>query len=374
MVGNTAGRVVAIFDAIFQDGYNSLTGVTVERTGNTATYTKNSHGFTSQKGQIVKIGGFDQADYNVTGPIFNVLANSWDMTVANNPQNPGTGSGTAQHAPIFGAGSKTHSGTSLGTYRPATGNRFYLAVDSAASTLNARLRVFETVSAAGTAVTQGTNPCPLDAQVNGGLYFIHADASNSTARPWICVSNGTFVIFLCSYTATTTTGTGFMFGDFWSRKPTDSYNTLLVADNAAGNTGTSIVIPKISASSGTGNGDYMLRGYSGVAGAVNGAKIADYFRNGTAVTEMGASGLPFPHPIEGGLSMGPVWMRETNTTGIRATIPGIWIPFHQRPIAHGDTFSGGAGTPLAGKTFEAYNVGSAGQIIVETSDTWTAPT
>jgi hypothetical protein len=113
---------------------------------------------------------------------------------------------------------------------------------------------------------------------------------------------------------------------------------------------------------------------SGVAGAVNGAKIADYFRNGTAVTEMGASGLPFPHPIEGGLSMGPVWMRETNTTGIRATIPGIWIPFHQRPIAHGDTFSGGAGTPLAGKTFEAYNVGSAGQIIVETSDTWTAPT
>jgi hypothetical protein len=373
MVGSTAGRIIAILDACLQDGYNVLASVTVTRTGSVATYTKTAHGFTSQKGQIVAVSGFTETDYNITGPISNVTANTWDMTVANSPSTPGTGSGAAKHAPAWGAATKIFAGTNLASYQALSGSRLVLGVDATnTSAKNTRLRGFESMTAAGVAVASGTNPYPTDVQLSGGLFMQNSSTNDTTARPWMLVTNGTWLMFLNQFSSVTTTATGFFFGDFWSRKSGDAYNSLIVAPGTIDATSTATRLGAIDSTYTASVGHYLARSYTGVAGSLNVSKLQDYIRS--QATEMGASGQTYPQPIEGGLVLSPVWVTESvAATGIRGTLPGLWSPCHSRPISHGDTFSGATGTALEGKSFEAWNTGSVGQLILETSDTWTAP-
>ena len=372
MVGNTAGRFIAILDAILQDGYNTLTGVTATCTSTVATYTKTAHGFTAQKGQIVQVTGFTQTAYNVTGPISNVTANTWDMQLASTPSSD-TG-GTAKHAPCWGAGTKIFSGTNLASYKPLTGTRMVLGVDDAAGTAtNARIRGFESMTAAGVAVASGTNPFPTDAQMSGGLYFDKSSTNDATARAWVAVSNGTVLYFFNQMSGLTTTGNGFAFGDFWSRKSGgDSYACHILGDITSDATTASCRITNLSTSWTATNGLYIARSYTGTAGSIGALRFTDLFR--MTSSEIGAAGGTYPNPIEGGIVLCPIWLGEvTPANTARGTVPGLWAPAHARPLAHGDTFSGATGTALEGKTFEVFNAGSSAQICFETSDTWTAP-
>jgi hypothetical protein len=65
----------------------TLTGIT--RSSQTATATKNAHGFTS--GDSVTIAGATQTEYNGTFTISNVTTNTFDYTVTGAPASPATG-------------------------------------------------------------------------------------------------------------------------------------------------------------------------------------------------------------------------------------------------------------------------------------------
>ena len=68
---------------------------------------------------------------------------------------------------------------------------------------------------------------------------------------------------------------------------------------------------------------------------------------------MGYGGLPYPHPVDGGLYMSPVGVAEgvgaASQAVLRGVMRGIWNPLHNVPLNQGDIFQGNG--DLLGKTF-----------------------
>lgn len=255
---------------------------------------------------------------------------------------------------------KEFSGTNLAAYRAPTGNRMYLYVDDTA-TQNARLRAYEAM----TGIAAGTGSFPTDAQVSGGLYHYKSSAASSADRPWVCISDGKLVHFFSNADGASA-WVGWSFGDFESYKSGDTFNTVIVAATAANQSGQGLLL-MVSSVANAAAGHYMARSHTQIGGAVAAGKFTDAARSyGTLA--MGNAGAPYPAPIEGGVLLAPCWLSESSI-GARGRLPGLWVPLHQRPLAHADIFSG-AGS-LAGRTFETVMLYSnGGQVFLETSNTW----
>lgn len=263
----------------------------------------------------------------------------------------------------YGAGwAKEFAGTNVAAYRAPTGNRMYLGVDDT-TTNNARLRGFETMTAAGVSVASGSGPFPTDAQVSGGDYFYKSN-DTGTARPWLFVSDGKPFYFSSSTGGTATTNGLMFFGEFESYKAGDAYNTLLAAPHTANNN--TQLINLVTPATGTVSGHYLARAFTQLGGSTQCGKASDAVRaNGG--TALGGGGVTYPSPMDGGLLLGQVFITEP-TGGIRGRLPGLWNPLHAKPLTEGDTFSG-SGT-LAGRNFLVRNIDSSYQCFLETSDTW----
>ena len=257
---------------------------------------------------------------------------------------------------------KAFSGTNLASYRAPSGNRFYLGIDDS-TTLNARARGFETMTAAGVSVASGSGPFPTDVQLSGGNY-IYKGADTGTARVWRLVSDGQTLhlsINVATYFAL------FSFGDFASYKTADAYNTVIMGEVNA-NAHTAALIAYTSYSSAQ-SGAFLTRPHTQLGGAATSCKTVDAAYGVSNNQQIGSSGLSYPSPIEGALLLSRVQIGEPGS-GVRGLLPGLWCPMHTRPLADGDTFSGTG--DLSGRTFMAWIVGNTGQVFIETSDTWGA--
>lgn len=258
---------------------------------------------------------------------------------------------------------RTYSGTNKAVYRPASGNQYYLRVDDTGTT-SARVRGYETVSDVDT----GTGPFPTDAQISGGLY--HHKASGATTVPWVMVANGSAFWFWCDYSNDSTAGQVMFFGDLTNKTySSDAYHTLLAANASATATSTNMfsLIALLTANIG---GHYMPRRYNGSGTSIQVGKHSDQSRTSTT---LGGGSLPYPHATDSKLYVAPIWVFQfvsSSDVHIRGQIPGAWAPLHNKPITNMDTYSGTVGTDLAGKTFIALNIYNAGQIHLETSNTW----
>jgi hypothetical protein len=372
--GSTAGTWITALDAMLVNGVNSSsTGWSASWAGGTATFTKTGHGMpVGAAGIVLTVTGLSPAGYNVTNKTVTVVdANTITFPLADPSGTPATGTATVVRSPLGWA--KSFSGTNLASYRPGTGqgNRFYLNVDDTNTVAqNAKFRGFEVATAAGPADANGTQPFPTAVQLTGGLFQYRSSTADATVRPWQMFSNGKIFYFFNQYSGLTTVGNGMCFGDITSYKNADAYHTIVIGDIASSATTTSIRIANAAATLAASSGHYIARSYTAVSGAVNvGKHLNSVFCNGA--TDIGAGGMTYPVGVEGGIMLSPIWISET-TNGIRGHLPGLWAPCHNRPLSHGDTFSGVSGTPLEGKTFEVINVSAAGQLIVETSDTWDA--
>ena len=71
----------------------SAASVTITRSGTTASVSHTAHGLAN--GDVVKIRGANQPDYNIIATISNVTTNAYDYTVANSPTTPATGTITS---------------------------------------------------------------------------------------------------------------------------------------------------------------------------------------------------------------------------------------------------------------------------------------
>lgn len=263
---------------------------------------------------------------------------------------------------VDGYGAKTAAGWTM-PYGP-TGNTacflqggaggMYLAVDDTAA-LYARVVGYETMSSA----TAGTKAFPTTAQLAGGGYTHRSTTSDTVVRPWVCIADSTFFCLVINGDSLSNQCQVLMFGDCLCYRASDAYHKLLVCGTTA-TYGTSCVSALMSGIGTAVAGHWMARSYTQLGAAIT---LGQH-------TDTAKYGLTYPHPVDGGLYLGPMWLHENALSVVRGVIRGVWVPLHSpaRPLSHMDTFSGTGA--LAGKTFVSVYVNSNLSLFLETSDTW----
>lgn len=288
---------------------------------------------------------------------------------------------------------KPYSATNKGSYRMGTsGNTgFYLDVDDSGpgggGAREARMRGYEVMTASAT----GTNPFPTVAQSSFANICRKSTSADSTARPWYMVADSScFHLFVDTgdYTSPNYSFT-FSFGDFFSYKSGDAYNCACIgrsSENSNGDTSDNLAMVWFGNATLTtpASGHYLARMWTGTGGSIQFAKHTALLgfigsgAGGNVNSPCGSGGaiVTYPNGPDAGLEMAPLWVGHNGS--IRGYLKGLWAPLHNQPCGHGDTFSGTGN--MSGKSFLALNVKStsnnnslgstSGQIIVETSDTW----
>jgi hypothetical protein len=282
--------------------------------------------------------------------------------------------------------SKPYSATNKAVYRMATsGNTgFYLNVQDsgpgAGGAREARVWGYE----AATAQDTGTNPFPTVAQFATGLFLRKSTTADSTARAWYCVADTSCFYFFVDTGDFTAPAYSFCFafGDIFSYKASDAYRCMIIARDAE-NTGSANNerLGGIISAAGTwittlNVGHFLARSWTGIGGALQFGKHATQqavARIDVGEYPMGGSSaqVTYPNGADSALLLSPVWVHHSSC--IRGYMKGLWAPCHSQPLGHGDTFSGTGN--MSGKSFLALNIktfgGNNGQLVVETSDTWT---
>jgi len=283
----------------------------------------------------------------------------------------------------------------------------------------ARACGFETMSAI---TPTGTGQFPTSSQSSigvGTLVIRKSTTADATARAWTCIANGQ-TIYLFIETGDTTVPLAafpFVFGDFKSFKASDQYAVTIIGRNAE-NSGSATNDPLHIIGAATNlvydlhnvlMGHFVARHWTGSGGSIKVGKMVDVGkfmynnintgmmggwnsdtqtagyasawvalgRNAGGQSNSTAAPWPYPNGPDGALWLSPIFLNHS--FALRGYLGGLWAPLHDRPLGHNDTltFSGGN---LNGKSMVAQNIpayiqssanGDAGQVLAETSDTWT---
>lgn len=278
-----------------------------------------------------------------------------------------------------------YTGTNQRDYKQGTGsNGYYLDVNDNAPTTakEARMRSYEAM----TALATGTNAFPTSSQSSFGVVCRKSTSADSTARAWYCVADATcFHLFVDTGDFTSPAySLCFSFGDFFSYKSGDSYNTAIMgrlAENTSSDQYETLAMIwcQAATTSTFGGGQYVDRMWTGVGGSLGFSKFSSVLCMNPSQGQWGPTGnsgaqCTYPNGPDGALELAPIWIAHNGS--VRGYLKGLWAPCHSQPCGHGDTFSGTGN--MVGKTFLALNVrsiqygsvSSTGQIIVETSNTW----
>jgi hypothetical protein len=284
---------------------------------------------------------------------------------------------------------KPYTGTNKAIFRMGTtGNTgFYLNVqDNAPGTggaKEARVWGYEVATAQDT----GTGQFPTVAQVTTGSIIRKSNTADATARAWYLIADSScFHLFVeTGDWVSPTYAMSFSFGDFFSYKSGDAYNCAIMSrlteNTTSGFDWLPIVQGLYSIINGGLPGHYLARHWTQTGGSVNFGKTTSglgiqsqastqstYYPIGDAAL----LGITYPNGPDGGLLLAP--LQIGHNSGLRGYVKGLWAPCHAMPLSHGDTFSGTGN--MTGKTFLALNIRApgtsdlTGQMIIETSDTW----
>lgn len=270
---------------------------------------------------------------------------------------------------VDGYGSKSAAGwtsdysdSNYRTFRAPTGLRYYLRLyDYTASTACA-VAGFESM----TSTTVGTNMF----SASSNTFF--SKTNDATTRQWYVGANQTAFWYWTQYDGAGSYNNGWWgyFGELADAAANDKWHTTLIAGSSWACT-----LKDIFSDTTTITGHACARDYTGtlvdslVSKTANGRCF-----HPSGVYAIGKGLLPYPHP-DGYLWMSPVLIYKPEATQtaracIRGRLQGLYAPMHPRPAAHGDTFSGLAGSPYAGKSFIALNAYDTAQVAFETSNTW----
>lgn len=363
VLNGQTGSLAAVLDACLVNGYGSLSITSLTQTGGIATAVCDSpHGYKNKP--KVLIAGANESGFN--GEVIATITSATNFTylVDSGTASPATGAITVKRK---GSDWTKEYGTTIAAYKqPASGpsNHFYLRLDDATAGNVARLTGYETMTDANT----GTNDFPSTAQFTGGLYCFKSSTTDTTPREWVLLCNGPMFYLAINQASVAdwATTTFFAFGDISSYKPGDIYHTLIAGSNSSGSSASTLQTVSSSLSSPV-SATYMARTHATTGTSITLSKHADTAKMQGGAT-IGASGMGYPSLVDGGLYVSPVWVAESATNLVRGILPGFFAPLHARPLGTGDVWE--AAGELAGKTFEAINTPSGGQLFFEISDTW----
>ena len=251
---------------------------------------------------------------------------------------------------------------------------------SVASGKEAIFRGFETMSSANT--SSGTyGPFPTNAQsalTNNGLVARKSSGSNATSVPWIAVADTKTLYFFAQTGDLASTYLTFGFGDITSFVANDKYECAIFGrftENVATNApeALSAIYGNPTATA----GNYICRGYTGLAGSVNIGKVADAAKCGFYNTAYspGNGNLQFPNYPNGGFYMAPIFITDTITAGVtsvRGKLRGLWASCHGiSTVTDGDAITNIGTTNISTLVIKTIQAPSAatGYFLVETSNT-----
>jgi hypothetical protein len=277
---------------------------------------------------------------------------------------------------------KPYTGTNKAVFRnsSSTGTGHYLRVQDDVATHG---RAYVLGYEAMTTVDAGTNPFPSTVATYHG--WGKSNTNDATARPWVIFADDQrFYIFVQSGESSSDWVTGF-FGDIVSYKAVDPYRSCLVARHSTSGASNQVfgldylgyMHNNSSGYAGSAVFGGMPRNHAGTYGPTLVVRTTDTVKATMGTSSPNAAfyagapsgGLAYPDPAGASLWLAPTWV--LNSAGgnvIRGHMPGLWAPMHARPLSNNDTFSGTGA--MTGKTFEAFNIYSSGQLMMETSDTW----
>jgi hypothetical protein len=225
----------------------------------------------------------------------------------------------------------------------------------------------------------GTNPWRSTAAELG---VQKSNTQDATARKWTIVADNCAAHIMIQHGANGTDWEYAFIGDMFSFVASDAYrgfvigryvattiNATAFSQYASGNRNRNVGtidngLGVVRAHTGTGSAIACALHTDGHKANVSGSGSATYFGGSTFTL------LAYPNAVNSGIFVAPVWIHQDTTSPyiVRGYMPGLWCPLHNRGPGNNDTYSG-SGT-LAGKTFETFNIYSAGQIHLETSNTW----
>lgn len=286
---------------------------------------------------------------------------------------------------VAGYGSKTaagwtkpYTGTNLAVFRQGAGsNGFYLRVDdtqSSTSWRGARVVGYETMSDVNNGLP---SPFPTAAQFAGGLYWFNHAGSGNVANPreWLLIADEAFFwLFINTYPENGVSNfyynECYAFGDIIPFKPGDTTHTMLLGyARTSGNTSESFPFNGDSISSAQGTMRIAVaRSYTNLGGPFLAGWHGDHVKGSTA---WGAGNLSYPHNVDGGLYVNPIFLHEPQNSpyNVRGRLPGMWQPLHN---FYGSTSQNqiieGQGD-LTGKTF-LVRKHYQNSVMFEISDTW----
>jgi hypothetical protein len=277
------------------------------------------------------------------------------------------------------------AGTNQFVFQQGTGsNGFYLQIDDSATAGGntvARTVMFETMSTYNT----GTNMTPSTAQLSGGMYVPRGNgATVGSPQRWCVIATAKrFYMWLEGDSTNGTSGQQIMwaFGDIQSNRSGDGYATVMQAYGTSTYTSTGSISTVVNGMTGNAQtGTYCMRRWDQLSSGIQVFQIGDGSKGTIPIAGsiMGASGMAYPNPEDGGVYLSPVWIGESvvnNAGSLRGVVPGLWHACH-------NLFNGGAGNQimqtydswsgtgaLAGKTFAAFRI-YQGLMVLETSNTW----
>jgi len=359
------GALLPVLDACLVDGYGLNNIVSLTHTGGVVTATTElAHNLLDFSRQT--IAGANEAGYNGEFIIKSVDTFIFTYEAAGITDPVATGTITTKSA---GAGwTKAFSDTNITAYRQGAGNMMYLKVIDTI-TITARAYGFEDMSS----ISVGTGQFPLEVQQATGMWIQKSSTADGTIpRPWIIIADDRQFFFHVNWNsgAVYTDSPMVHFGDFISYKSGDQYNTHFVG-NVSGAVAGFRFGYIASAVTVVDTGHFIARSYTQTGSSVYANRVTDYSKS--AQTGMGNLGLIYPHPVEGGMLLSPVWIGERAVVAansvLRGHINGLWSPLHVRPLWQGDTFEG-TGT-LAGKQFIVLGINPSAECMIEIPLAWT---
>lgn len=255
----------------------------------------------------------------------------------------------------------------------ASKSRCYLQVqdnDTGSTGKCAQVRAYEAM----TAYNAGTNPFPVSDLV---YFWKSGSASIGTYRPWFLFADQERFYLLVDHSS----GGYVLIHAFGDLIPdvgleNDVGRCVLIGNPSNSLTTSSTVFSSLTTHIGNNSGvagSAVQRTYTGEPTPIRATGLSIYSVT-AGNTVAGNSSIPYPYPTDGSLRAYPFLIGEYVSASIgyiRGKLPGLWIPLHNRPLAHLATIDGAGG--LAGRSFRMFyflNTGSGGCYLMETSDTW----
>lgn len=297
-------------------GSKAVQSLTVSAGIATAVYAT-AHAY--EVGKVLRVTGAGASTVNGERLVLSVTASAVTFAAPGTPDGVVSGSISTDIAPA--GWTEVYTTGSVSVFKPsaveATG--LFLRVDDAGA-LNARIRLYETMSDAST----GTGPTPLDSQVSGGLYWPKSGTANATARPWVLIADDRGFYFAADPQSTGRYTLVFG-GDFASFKSGDAW-AAMVAGNQSDQTNLTTTPDGCCGFSNrdTRSGAYIARAHSATGGSVAANRMGAA-HNGTASAVYsggpGYSGAAYPNQPNNGLLL---TKPELWSLGLRGTLPGLY--------------------------------------------------